>query len=203
MLRSHKELSYNENDYQSHFLNKINNLTCFYVEIRIHSLSTAVHICSRKEPEMDTKKVIIALNKAIAFEHTAALQYKQHSLLVNGLWRKVFADFFSSQAKSSLEHAAKFGQKIIALGGVPTVEIGGTVRQSTEVAEMLSQDLALEKETMQAYLDAHALTEGDIALRTMLESHIESEQKDIEELERYLVNTSQGTVHAVPLPRAS
>lgn len=152
---------------------------------------------------MDTKKVITALNKVIAFEHVAALQYKQHALLVNGLWRKVFADFFASQAKSSLEHAAKFGQKIVALGGVPTVEIGGTVRQSTEVAEMLSQDLALEKETMQAYLDAHALTERDIALRTMLESHIESEQKDIEELERYLVNTTQGTVQAVPLPRAS
>ncbi|NOT53875.1 MAG: ferritin [Deltaproteobacteria bacterium] len=153
---------------------------------------------------MDTKKVIAVLNKVIALEHVATLQYKQHALLVNGLWRKVFADFFSSQAKSSLEHATKFGQKIVALGGVPTVEIGGTVRQSTEGAEMLSQDLALEKETMQAYLDAHALAEGDIALRTMLESHIESEQKDIEELEKYLVNTTQGTVvHAVPLPRAS
>jgi bacterioferritin (cytochrome b1) len=153
---------------------------------------------------MDTKKVITALNKTIAFEHTATLQYQQHALLVNGLWRKVFADFFSSQAKSSLEHATKFGQKVVALGGVPTVEIGGPVRQSTEVAEMLTQDLALEKETMQAYLDAHALTEGDIALRTMLESHIESEQRDIEELEMYLVKTTtQGTVQAVPLPRAS
>ena len=153
---------------------------------------------------MDTKKVITVLNKTIAFEHTAILQYQQHALLVNGLWRKVFADFFSSQAKNSLEHATKFGQKIVALGGVPTVEIGGTVRQSTEVAEMLTQDLALEKETMQAYLDAHALTEGDIALRTMLESQIESEQRDIEELEMYLAKTTiQGTVQAVPLPRAS
>ena len=153
---------------------------------------------------MDTKKVIVALNKTIAFEHTATLQYQQHALLVNGLWRKVFTDFFSSQAKSSLEHATKFGQKVVALGGVPTVEIGGTVRQSTEVAEMLTQNLALEKETMQAYLDAHALTEGDIALRTMLESQIESEQRDIEELAMYLAKTtSQDTMQDVPLPRAS
>lgn len=153
---------------------------------------------------MDNKKVITALNKTIAFEHTATLQYQQHALLVKGLWRKVFADFFSSQAKSSLEHAAKFGQKIVALGGVPTVEISGTVRQSTEVEEMLTQDLALEKETMQAYLDAHALAEDDIALRTMLESHIESEQRDIEELEMYLGKiTIQGTVQDVTLSRAS
>jgi bacterioferritin len=134
---------------------------------------------------MDAKKVIAALNKAIALEHSASLQYKQHALLVNGLWRKVFAEFFFSQSKGSLEHAEKFGRKVAALGGVPTVEVG-TVHQSTELEEMLHQDLGLEKETLQAYLEAHALAEGDVALRTMLESHIESEQRDIEELEMYL-----------------
>ncbi|MEW6296979.1 MAG: ferritin-like domain-containing protein [Thermodesulfobacteriota bacterium] len=135
---------------------------------------------------MDAKKVINALNKAIALEHTAVLQYQQHALLVNGLWRRVFADFFSSQSKGSLEHAHKFGQKVVALGGVPTVEIGTSVRQSTDLEEMLHQDLQLERETMQAYLEAHELAAGDVALRTMLESHIESEQRDIEELEMYL-----------------
>jgi bacterioferritin (cytochrome b1) len=134
---------------------------------------------------MDTKKVHTALNKIIALEHTAALQYKQHALLVNGLWRKVFADFFSAQSREAIEHAEKFGHKVVALGGVPTVELG-TVRQSIDLEEMLNQDLALEKDTMQAYLEAHALTEGEIALRTMLEGQIESEQRDIEELEMYL-----------------
>jgi bacterioferritin (cytochrome b1) len=134
---------------------------------------------------MDTKKITAALNHVIALEHTAALQYKQHGLLVSGLWRKVFADFFFSHSKGSLEHAEKFGQKVVALGGVPTVEVG-TVRQAVDLEEMLGQDLALEKETMQAYVNAHGLTEGDIALRTMLESQIESEQRDIEELEMYL-----------------
>jgi bacterioferritin len=134
---------------------------------------------------MDTKKVVAALNKALALEHSAALQYKQHALLVSGLWRKVFADFFSSQSKGSLEHAEKFGQKIVALGGVPSVEVA-TVHQSIDLEEMLRQDLELEKETMQAYLEAHALAQDDVALRTMLETHIESEQRDIEELEMYL-----------------
>ena len=134
---------------------------------------------------MDTKKVIAALNKVIALEHTATLQYQQHALLVNGLWRKVFADFFASQSKSSLEHAGKFGQKVVVLGGVPTVEVG-TVHQSTDLEDMLRQDLELEKDTMHAYHEAHALTEGDIALRTVLEGQIESEQHDIEELEMYL-----------------
>ena len=36
------------------------------------------------------------------------------------------------------------------------------------------------------YVQAHALAEGDVALRSMLETHIDNEQRDIEELEMYL-----------------
>lgn len=135
---------------------------------------------------MDTQKVIAALNNAVSLEHAATLQYQQHALLVHGLWRKVFAEFFEQQSRTSLSHAQTFGQKIVALGGVPTVEIGTAVHQSTNLEEMLQQDLALEREAMQAYTEAHGLAEGDVALRSQLENHIESEQGDIEELEMYL-----------------
>jgi bacterioferritin (cytochrome b1) len=50
----------------------------------------------------------------------------------------------------------------------------------------LRQDLELERQAMQAYLAVHALAADDVALRNMLEDHIESEQRDIEELELYL-----------------
>jgi bacterioferritin (cytochrome b1) len=68
------------------------------------------------------------------------------------------------------------------------------VRQSLDLEEMLRQDLELERTAMQAYLDAHALCEDDVALRNMLEDHIESEQRDIEELEMYLEMVQTGTV---------
>jgi bacterioferritin len=143
---------------------------------------------------MDTARVIEALNKTVALEHAASLQYKQHALLVRGLWRKVFADFFSGESRGALEHAHKFGQKIVALGGVPTVEVGATIRQSLDVEEMLRQDMELERQAMQAYLAAHALSEDNVALRNMLEDHIESEQRDIEQLELYLDMVRTGTV---------
>jgi bacterioferritin len=142
---------------------------------------------------MDTAKVIAALNKAVTLEHTASIQYKQHALLVHGLWRKVFADYFWAESRNAQEHAHKFGHKIVALGGVPTVEVG-TVHQSLDVEEMLRQDLELEHEAMQAYLAAHTLAADDVALRTMLESHIDSEQRDIEELEMYLELVQTGAV---------
>jgi bacterioferritin len=143
---------------------------------------------------MQTTSMIDALNKAVALEHTASLQYKQHALLVHGFWRKLFADFFASESPKALEHAHKFGQKIVALGGVPTVEVGAMVRQSLDLEEMLSQDLELEREAMQAYLEAWTLAEDDVALRTMLEDHIEIEQRDIEELEMYLSMVHTGAM---------
>ena len=143
---------------------------------------------------MDTTRVIDALNKAIALENAASLQYKQHALLVRGLWRKVFADFFSRESHGALDHAHKFGQKIVAFGGVPTVEIGATIQQSLDVEDMLRQDLELEQQAMQAYLAAHALAEDNVALRAMLEDHIEGEQRDIEALELYLEMVKTGAV---------
>ena len=143
---------------------------------------------------MDTPQVVDALNKAVALEHAACLQYQQHALLVRGLWRKVFADFFTSESRSALDHAYKFGQKIVALGGVPTIEVGATVRQSLDLEEMLRQDLAIERAALQAYLNALALAEDNVALRNMLEDQIETEQRDVEELEMYLDMVQTGTV---------
>ena len=143
---------------------------------------------------MDTGRVIDALNKAVALEHAACIQYKQHALLVRGLWRKVYAEFFRDESRSAQEHAYKFGQKIVALGGVPTIEVGTAVRQSLELEEMLQYDLELERQAKQAYLDALALCEDDVALRNMLENQIEDEQRDIEELELILEEVQTAAV---------
>ena len=135
---------------------------------------------------MDNALVIDALNKAVALEHAACMQYKQHALLVRGLWRKVYADFFYDESRSSQEHAYKFGQKIVALGGIPTIEVGAPVQQSLDLVEMLQQDLEIERQAKQAYEEALVLGQDDTALRVMLEDQIQSEQEDIEELEMYL-----------------
>ena len=135
---------------------------------------------------MDTNRVIGVLNKAVALEHAACIQYKQHALLVRGLWRKVFTDFFIDESRSAQEHAYKVGSKVFALGGVPTIEVGVPVRQSLDLEEMLRQDLDIERQAKDAYVEAWSWCEDDVALRTMLEDQIESEQRDIEELEMYL-----------------
>jgi len=59
---------------------------------------------------------------------------------------------------------------------------------------MLQQDLDLERQALQAYYTSHTMAQDDIALRTMLETHIENEQRDIEELELYLDQVKTGSV---------
>ena len=139
---------------------------------------------------MKTAAICAALNTAVAYEHAASLQYKQHGLMVRGLWRRVLTEFFAAESRKALAHAQQFGQKIVALGGVPTVEVGATVQQSLEVTEMLEHDVALERLALEAYLAAWRLTEGEdaaaVALRAMLEAHIAAEQQDVDELELYL-----------------
>lgn len=158
--------------------------------------------CSRGEPGclvhrrsrgVNTAKVIDALNKAVSVERTAIIQYQQHSLLVRGLWRKVFADFFAAQSLEAHSHARTFGHKTVALGGVPTVELG-TIRQTLDLEEMLQLDLELERSALQAYLNAHAVAEEDVALRNMLEEQIDLEQRDVEELELLLDLVKTGQV---------
>jgi bacterioferritin len=124
------------------------------------------------------------LNRALSLELASVIQYMQHSFLVTGPEREVYRSYFHSQSDESHDHAETLGDKIVALGGVPSVE-PGMIRQSTNLEEMLRQDLALEREAMEAYMAAwDACKDSDHPTRFMLEERIAREQIHIEELEK-------------------
>lgn len=139
---------------------------------------------------MARTELVENFNKALSLELAAVIQYSQHSYLVTGHEREVFKDWFRDQAEEAQEHAESLGDKIVALGGVPTVE-PGTIRQSVDVSEMLRQDLELEREAMNAYMAAWAsCDDSDLPQKFWLEERISEEQIHIEELEKL---TSQRT----------
>jgi bacterioferritin len=81
-------------------------------------------------------------------------------------------------------HAEFLGDKIVALGGVPTVE-PAMIRQSTDLEEMLKQDLKLERDAMSAYMEAwKSCDEEDLPTKFWLEGQIAEEQVHIDELEK-------------------
>jgi len=142
---------------------------------------------------MANAELIDSLNRALSLELAGVIQYLQHSFLVTGPEREVFREFFRDLSGEARDHAGMLGDKIVALGGVPTVE-PGDIRQSTNLGEMLRQDLELERTALEAYTSAwRACTDAELATRFLLEERIASEQKHVEEFEK-LTNERRANV---------
>jgi len=133
---------------------------------------------------MPDMQLVDNLNRALSCELAAVIQYTQHSFLVSGPEREVFRSYFRKQGEESYQHAITLGDKIVALGGVPTVE-PGLIRQSISLTEMLHQDLELEREAIQAYMEAwKSCGDQEMPTRFQLEERIYNEQIHIDELEK-------------------
>jgi len=137
-----------------------------------------------QENYMARTDLIDNLNQALSCELADVIQYSQRSYLVTGHEREIFKDWFRDQAEEAQDHAESLGDKIVALGGVPTVE-PATIRQSVEISEMLKQDLELEREAINVYMAAWAsCDDNDLPQKFWLEGRISDEQMHIEELEK-------------------
>lgn len=133
---------------------------------------------------MARAELIENLNRALSLELSGVIQYTQHSFLVTGIEREIYKKFFRDQAEEAQDHAEMLGDKIVALGGIPTVE-PAMIRQSIDLAEMLKQDLELERAAMETYMQAwSSCDDKDLPTKFMLEEQIAEEQKHIEELEK-------------------
>jgi bacterioferritin (cytochrome b1) len=136
-------------------------------------------------------ELIGILNEAVSLEYTAVIQYNQHSVLVTGRDRVLFEGFFKDSAQESLQHAKMWAERIVYLGGVPSVEVGD-IRQSSNVTEMLEMDLELEQRAVEVYTRAHAACKHQPTVY-MLENHILDEDQDVEKIKKMLgkVNVAQ------------
>lgn len=133
---------------------------------------------------MANAKLLESLNQALSLELAGAIQYMQHSFLVTGIEREVYRKFFREQSQEAHGHAEMLGDKLVAHGGVPTVE-PAMIRQSIDLTEMLRQGLELEREALRAYTAAwDACTDDERATRFLLEERIAEEQLHVDELEK-------------------
>jgi bacterioferritin len=136
---------------------------------------------------MADQEILDGLNEIMSMEYTSMIQLMQHTFLMQGADRYTFADLLRDHAKDTLSHARELGDKIVALGGVPSTQIG-EIRLSTDTTEMLNQDLeqhrtAIAKiDTMVAKADERKM----VALRVLLENMSLEETTFLEELERAL-----------------
>ncbi len=137
---------------------------------------------------MDTQAVIDQLNECLKHEWTGVAQYSQAGFIVEGMWREVYADKFLSDAKESFGHARMVGDKIAALGGVPSV-LRNEVKQSRDIREVLEMSLAFESKAVDMYTQAIELAEGNRALVIFLEDILKEEQEGVDEYTKLLRET--------------
>ncbi|MEM6690183.1 MAG: ferritin-like domain-containing protein [Planctomycetota bacterium] len=137
---------------------------------------------------MENQDLIEQLNAILRHEWTGVAQYAQASFMVQGVWRQVYAEKFEEDAQESFGHAELIGEKIAALGAIPTTT-RNEISQSTDVHEILQFSLKFESKAVEMYLRAIELAANDRPLVVFLEDILRDEQEGVDEYTKLLRET--------------
>lgn len=134
---------------------------------------------------MSSKQELIdRLNDALAWELAGIVQYMQAAVMTTGDAREIYREFFHESSEEAHEHAELVGDKIAALGGVPTVE-PATIRQAADIQGMLENALQLEKDALKAWEAAHEVADAaNKGTLFWIEEHVAEEQEHVDHLEK-------------------
>ncbi len=125
---------------------------------------------------MDKKTLIKNLNKDLADELGAVIQYITYAAKVTGPYRPQLMEFFLAEVPDEQMHAQFLANKIVALGGEPTT-IPSKVKEASNNREMLEAVLEAETNAVAGYKqraeEADAI--GDLGLKVQLEDMVRDE----------------------------
>jgi len=99
---------------------------------------------------INTQQLIELLNRDLALEYTAIVQYVQHSGVLTGAEYGDIIKEIKIHATEELQHALTLADHIDYLGGTPTVEVP-PAKVSQDNREMLQQDLEGEEDAVARY----------------------------------------------------
>lgn len=92
------------------------------------------------------------LNEDLAYEYAAVITYRTYASSVQGRARLELREFFEGEIPDELGHAQILADRIVALGGSPTVE-PAEVRRAANAREMLQNALQDEIDTIERYVE--------------------------------------------------
>jgi bacterioferritin len=136
---------------------------------------------------MEKKTLIDYLNKDLAGELSAIIQYLTYAAKATGPYRPQLSAFFLTEATDEQLHAQFLANKIVALGGEPTTQ-PAPVPKAANNREMLEAVLAAEQQAGKDYTQRAKEAEefGDKGLAVQLEDMVRDEMGHSEESERML-----------------
>lgn len=136
---------------------------------------------------MDKQQLIDNLNKDLAAEFAAIIQYITYAARVTGPYRPQLVQFFLAEVPDEQAHAQFLANKIVALGGLPTVT-PDVVPAVSDTQSMLRAVQEAERRAVEGYKQRaeEANEYGDKGLAVQLETMIADETGHMEETARIL-----------------
>ena len=126
---------------------------------------------------MNKKQLIDLLNYDLGGELQAIIQYLQHSYMIAGVNRPQLHDTLEGISKDEMNHAEMLAERIVAMGGTPTVK-PRPIKQAKTIKEMLTADLAGENLALKDYAARIKQSEamGEVGTSLMIENILVEEQ---------------------------
>ena len=129
------------------------------------------------------------------------LQYMQHQYMAVSLLSPGLKSEFQAHATQELDHANRLADRVQQLGGVPIYDpkeialkaanAGVVPEQGTTLAEMVVEDLILERQQIEVYSALiREIGEQDLVTRHVLLGILAETEKHASELADYLKRTS-------------
>jgi bacterioferritin len=136
---------------------------------------------------MDKKQLIKSLNEDLSGEFGAIIQYLTYAAKATGPYRPQLSQFFLAEVPDEQGHAQFLANKIVALGGEPTMQ-ARAMPAAKGNREMVQAVLEAERQAIADYTQRakDAETFGDKGLVVQLEDMIRDESTHAEETERIL-----------------
>ena len=136
----------------------------------------------------DLTELLAGLNEDLAAEYQAVIMYRSYAALVSGPYRQELRGFFEGEIPDELGHAAILADKIVALGGTPTVDVP-PVPITSDVRQMLENTLQAEIDTIARFTKRidQAEKAGELGLKLQLENLVVDESTHRDDIRRVLL----------------
>lgn len=134
---------------------------------------------------MDETKVIETLNRLLAQEHACAIRYATHAAVVTGPYAEAVSARLKEISGDEWRHAEKLRDRILALGGTPTMEVSAEdLKPATTLDDILKVNIAEELKAIRGYTKVLEDVPGsNVILFQTIQEIIRDEQEHLEELE--------------------
>lgn len=152
---------------------------------------------------MNDTELVAALNRMLEQEHACAIRYATHAAIVSGPYSETVAARLKEIATDELLHAEKLRDRILALGGNPSMGVStDDLKPARTLDTILKVNMAEERDAIAGYTQIlEAVPISNVILFQTLQELIRDEQEHLEELDALRSQPTAGARRAAKKPK--